>query len=65
MRFIREEERHDTTGVPTSTWYLLMSRGEAPKPVNIGPRAVAWIDADIQEWMEARIQARERDRAQT
>ena len=32
-RIVREAKRHAVTGVPTSTWYHMQARGEAPKPV--------------------------------
>ena len=30
-----------------------------PKPVKIGDRAVAWVEPEIREWVEARIADRE------
>lgn len=30
-----------------------------PKPVKIGPRASAWVESEIVEWIEARIAARQ------
>jgi prophage regulatory protein len=38
-----------------SAIYLLVSQGKFPKPVNIGPRAVAWIESEIDAWVQARI----------
>lgn len=58
QKFVRERERRDLTGVPTSTWYEMMENGEAPKPVKIGPRAVAWLASELTEWQAARISAR-------
>jgi len=57
-RFVRERERREITGVPTSTWYELMGEGEAPKPVNIGPRAVAWQLSELTAWQQLRIAER-------
>ena len=58
-RFVRERERREITGVPTSTWYELMGEGEAPKPVNIGPRAVAWQLSELIAWQQLRIAERD------
>ncbi len=33
--------------VSRSSWYLGMQDGYYPKPINIGPRAVAWLKSDI------------------
>ena len=61
QKFVRERERRDLTGVPTSTWYELMDNGNAPLPVKIGPRAVAWLYSELLDWQAARIT--ERDKA--
>ena len=62
-RFIREAERAQITGVPTSSWYEKMERGEAPKPVPIGERAVAWLHSELTEWQTARISERDQQMA--
>ncbi len=35
-----------------------MTKGEFPKPIQLGPRAVAWIEGEVQEWLKVRIEAR-------
>ncbi|MCZ8170439.1 MAG: AlpA family phage regulatory protein [Brevundimonas sp.] len=41
--------------------YQMMSEGRFPKPIKLGEnaRAVAWDDAEIDLWIEARIADRE------
>ena len=51
MRLIRERDRRIKTGVPRSTWYVLMSAGLAPTPVKLGLRSVAWIEDELEAWM--------------
>lgn len=46
------------TGLSRSTIYLRVSQGAFPKPVNLGERAVGWLDSEIQEWLQRRIDAR-------
>ena len=58
-RFVRERERREITGVPTSTWYEKMQEGAAPQPVNIGPRSVAWLLSELSEWQAQRIAERD------
>ncbi len=58
-QFVRERERKDITGVPTSTWYELMDDGLAPKPVKIGKRAVAWLHSELSEWQTTCIAERD------
>lgn len=53
---LREPARRAVTGLSRSAWYALMNKGEAPKPVPVGARAVAWRSSDLQKWIEARTQ---------
>jgi prophage regulatory protein len=45
------------TGLSRSTIYLRVSEGTFPKPVSLGGRAVGWIESEIQQWLEQRIEA--------
>ena len=61
-RFIRRPAVEDQTGLSRSTIYLLMQNGQFPKPVRIGGRAVAWPEADVEAWLNARLAEREEAR---
>ena len=52
MRLLRERDRRIKTGVPRSTWYALMAKGLAPHPVKLGERSVAWIEDELEAWMQ-------------
>lgn len=45
------------TGLSRSTIYLRVSDGKFPKPVSLGGRAVGWIESEVQQWLEQRIEA--------
>jgi prophage regulatory protein len=45
------------TGLSRSTIYLRVSQGTFPKPVSLGARAVGWVEAEIQEWLQQQIEA--------
>jgi prophage regulatory protein len=45
------------TGLSRSTIYLRVSQGTFPRPVSLGGRAVGWVEAEIQEWLQRRIEA--------
>lgn len=47
-----------TTGLLRSTIYLRVAEGTFPKPVGLGSRAVGWLEAEIQDWVQRRIAAR-------
>lgn len=44
------------TGLSRSTIYLRMSAGEFPRAINLGLRAVGWIEADVESWIASRIE---------
>lgn len=35
-----------------------IDRGEFPQPIKIAPRAVAWIESEINDWIQQRIAQR-------
>lgn len=44
------------TGLSRSQIYALMARGDFPKPIKLGPRSVAWIESEINDWIIERIE---------
>lgn len=44
------------TGLSRSTIYLRVSQGTFPEPVSLGARAVGWVEAEIQEWLQRQIE---------
>jgi prophage regulatory protein len=55
-RLLRLDAVKEITGLSRSTIYADPS---FPKSVKIGERAVAWVEDEIREWVEARIAERE------
>jgi prophage regulatory protein len=45
------------TGLSRSSIYLMMRAGTFPKNISLGARAVGWLEADIQAWIDFRISA--------
>lgn len=45
------------TGLSRSTIYLRMAARRFPRPVRLGDRAVGWIESEVHQWLEERIQA--------
>ena len=54
---IRRKQVEARTGLSRSTIYLRVAEGTFPAPVNLGARAVGWIEAEISDWLAGRIQA--------
>jgi prophage regulatory protein len=57
--FLRIADVCRVTGLPRATIYEMVSKGAFPEQVRLSPRAVGWIESEIQQWQEARIAARE------
>jgi prophage regulatory protein len=54
VTFLRLRTVLHVTGLSRSTLYRLMACDQFPRPVQLGPRAVAWRRADLDAWSEAR-----------
>lgn len=52
---MRRRDVEAVTGLPTSTLYLKMKRGEFPRPVKIGKQAVRWPASRVQAWIDEQI----------
>lgn len=55
-KLLRLEAVKELTGLSRSAIY---ADTEFPKSVKIGPRAVAWVEQEIADWIAARIRERE------
>ncbi len=44
------------TGLSRSTIYLRIAEGTFPRPIALGPRAVGWLQSDIDEWIAAQVE---------
>lgn len=60
MRFLRLDEVREKTGLSKSAIYNQIRKGEFPASVPIGSRTVAWLESDINEWLEWQVQVRDR-----
>ena len=52
--FLRLQAVIRVTGLSRSTLYRLIADEQFPRPVRLGPRAVAWRRTDVEAWGEAR-----------
>ena len=44
------------TGLSRSSIYAKIKLDEFPKPINLSERSVGWLQADIDKWIDKRIQ---------
>jgi len=52
---LRRRHVEQRTGLSRSTLYQYMKDGAFPKPVQLGLRAVGWLESDISKWIAARV----------
>ena len=55
-RILRLPEVEHRTGYKKSAIYQKMKTGDFPELKRLGPRAVGWDEADIDAWVQARIE---------
>jgi prophage regulatory protein len=56
-RFLRLREVLVRTGLTRSMAYALLKDGHFPRSINLGPRAVGWLESEIDSWIAERVQA--------
>jgi|GEM_PF-230617 len=59
MALIRLAEVKEYTGLGRSSIYKYMNEGQFPKSVSLGERAIAWVDTEIEEWVQEKIEQRD------
>jgi len=65
MALIRLSEVKEYTGLGRSSIYKYMNEGAFPKSVSLGDRAMAWVDSEIIEWVQDKIDQRDECEQQT
>lgn len=45
----------EKSGLSRSTIYLRIKKGDFPKPISLGDRAVGWLENDIDDWLDKKI----------
>ncbi len=54
-KFLRRNEVEKVTGLKRSSIYSKIKEGDFPKPIKLGMRAVAWLEADVMQWIESKV----------
>ncbi len=53
---LRRRQVEIRVGAKRSTLYDWMRKGDFPKPIKVGERTVAWIEQEVDAWINQRIQ---------
>ena len=56
-RIVRLPDVQARTGLSRSTIYVRVAAGSFPKPVQLGGRAVGWIESEVDAWIRQQIAA--------
>jgi prophage regulatory protein len=57
-RFISLRDVIDRTNLSKTHTYRLINAGTFPRPVPLGPRRVAFIEREVEDWLQSRVDAR-------
>ncbi|MGQ7262921.1 helix-turn-helix transcriptional regulator [Vreelandella sp. V005] len=63
VKLIRIKAVMERTGLARSTIYKYISLGQFPQPIKLGTRAVAWVESEIDTWINDSIRRRDEDAA--
>jgi prophage regulatory protein len=63
IKVLRLPEVMARIGLCRASLYLYINKGSFPKQISIGPRAVGWLEHEIDAWLTARIQTRRASKA--
>lgn len=58
MKVIRLTQVMNSTGLGRSTIYKYMSEGKFPTPLQLSERCVGWLESEVHQWIQARVDAR-------
>lgn len=52
---LRLKQVEEKTGLKRSQIYLYMKNGSFPRSIKIGPSSVAWLESEIDEWVDVKL----------
>ncbi len=54
-RLLRRKDVENAVGLKRSSIYELMKKGEFPRPIRIGQKAVGWLEHEVDDWLNERV----------
>jgi len=55
LTILRRKQVEARTGLARSSIYQYVREGTFPAPIRLGAKSVGWIEAEVNAWLEARI----------
>ena len=65
MRIIRLNEVINRTGLGKTSLYKFIKAKTFPQPIALGERDVGWVEAEVDQWITARINERDLSKINT
>lgn len=59
-QLLRLKQVEEKTGLKRSQIYLYMKKGIFPHSIKIGPASVAWLESEIDEWINIKLTNRQK-----
>ena len=56
-RILRLKTVMGRTGLTRSMAYAMVKDGLFPSPINLGARAVGWLESEVDAWIASRVEA--------
>ena len=58
MRLIKLKEVIQKTSLGHSSIYKFIAEGSFPKQVSLGAKSVAWLESEVDDWIEEKVRGR-------
>lgn len=58
MKVIRLKQVINSTGLGRSTIYKYIAEGKFPKPFKLSERCVGWLESEVHQWIQSRLNIR-------
>ena len=58
MSLIKLKKVIEKTTLGRSTIYEFMAKGTFPKQVSLGAKSVAWLESEVDDWIEEKVRGR-------
>lgn len=59
MKTLRLRDVKARVGLGHTTLYELMKQQAFPRPIRLSPNRVAWLENDVQRWLDERVAERD------
>ena len=57
VRVLRLPRVQARTGLSRSSIYMRVANRSFPQPIRLGPRAIGWIESEVDQWIREQISA--------